>query len=166
MTLLEDTRQKAEKHEIKRKYFADNGIKVKRSKLPVGDYANIKNLSVVIDTKKDIQEIIGNVTKDHKRFVQECDYAKECDIQLIVLIEDEEVTCINDLYKWYNWRLKTSPRATTGATLAKILHGIELRHGVKFEFCRKEDSGKRIIEILGESEYGAARICEDLSKPS
>ena len=166
MTLLEDTRQQATKHEMKHKYFADNGIKVIRSKLPVGDYANMKNMSVIIDTKKDIQEIIGNVTKGHIRFVKECELARENDIQLIILIEDDDVKCIDDLYKWYNWRLKISPKATSGKTLAKILHGMEMRHGVKFEFCKKEDSGRRIIELLGgiQHECEGAGICKDLPK--
>ena len=83
MTIIEDTRQQAEKHKLKHRYFADNQIKVVRSKLLVGDYANIKNMSVIVDTKKDIQEIIGNVTNGHKRFVSECDLAYENDIKLI-----------------------------------------------------------------------------------
>ena len=150
LTLIEDTRQQAKKHAQKHIYFADNGIKVVRSKLPCGDYANIKDMSVIIDTKRDIQELIGNVTKGHKRFVRECELAKEADIRLIILVENEDnVSCIDDLYKWYNRRLRISPRATTGPTLAKILTGIEYRHGVKFMFCRPAESGKRIIDLLG-----------------
>lgn len=154
MTIIEDTRQQSGKHELKHKYFADNDIKVVRSKLPVGDYANIKNMSVIVDTKKDIQEIIGNVTKGHKRFISECDLATESDIQLIILIENtDNVTCINDLYRWYNKRLRFQPKATKGRTLAKILMGIEMRHGVKFEFCHPCEAGKRVIELLeGRSE--------------
>ena len=153
MTIIEDTRQQAEKHKLKHKYFADNQIKVVRSKLPVGDYANIKNMSVIVDTKKDIQEIIGNVTKGHKRFISECDLAADSDIQLIILIENSDgVTCINDLYKWYNKRLAWSSKATTGRTLARILTGIAYRHGVKFEFCKPTDAGAKIIELLGGTE--------------
>lgn len=150
ITLIEDTRQQAKKHEMKHKFFADNGIKVVRSKLPCGDYANIKNMGRIVDTKRDIQEIIGNITKGHKRFIRECELAREAGIQLIILIEnDDGVTCINDLYGWYNKRLRISPKATTGRTLAKILTGIEYRHGVKFAFCRPIEAGERIIELLG-----------------
>lgn len=149
ITLIEDTRQQAKKHESKHDYFDKHGIKYVRSKLPIGDYALINDMSTVIDTKKDIQEIIGNVTGQHKRFIEECDKAAEFEINLIFLIEDSKVTCIDDLYKWYNPRLKYSPKATTGATLAKILHGIEVRHGVKFLFCDPSETGKRIIELLG-----------------
>lgn len=149
MTLIEDTRQQKDKHLIKHKYFADNDIKVVRSKLPVGDYANMKNMSVIVDTKKDIQEIIGNVTKGHKRFVTECDLAADNDIQLVILIENKDgITCIGELEGWYNYRLKWSPKATTGEMLAKILHGMEVRHGVKFEFCHPDDAGRKVIELL------------------
>lgn len=157
MTIIEDTRQKANKHKLKHQYFSDNQIKVVRSKLPVGDYANIKNMAVIVDTKKDIQEIIGDVTKDHKRFVSECDLAYENDIQLIILVENNDgVSCIDDLYHWYNIRLKCSPRATTGRTLAKILTGMEYRHGVKFEFCKPTEAGRRIVELIGGEENATA----------
>lgn len=149
ITLIEDTRQQAKKHENKHKYFDEHGIKYIRSKLPIGDYALLTDLSTIIDTKQSIQEIIGNVTKDHKRFIAECDLAEQNNIKLIILIEDATVTCIDDLYKWYNWRLNKNPKATRGKTLAKILHGIEIRHGVKFSFCKPSETGKRIIELLG-----------------
>lgn len=150
MTIIEDTRQQKGKHALKLSHFEQNGIKVVRSKLPIGDYANIKNMSVVVDTKKDIQEIIGNVIQDHKRFVSECQLAAESEIQLIVLVENVNgVTCINDLYSWYNWRLKKSPKATTGRQLAKILTSMEYKYGVKFEFCHPNEAGARVVELLG-----------------
>lgn len=64
MTIIEDTRQQPGKHEIKHRFFADNDIKVVRSKLPVGDYANIKNLSVVVDTKKTSRRLSAMLQKD------------------------------------------------------------------------------------------------------
>lgn len=149
MTLIEDTRQQTGKHSIKQAYFEEHGIKIVRSKLPVGDYANLKDLSVVIDTKKDIYEIIGNVTQQHRRFVAECDFAKENGIKLIVLIENEDgIKQMSDLEDWYNDRLQWSPNATTGARLAKILHGISIRHNVQFEFCHPNEAGERIVQIL------------------
>lgn len=149
MTLIEDTRQQRGKHELKHEYFEKHGIKVVRSKLPFGDYANIKNMSVIIDTKANIQEIIGNVTQQHKRFIAECDAAVNADIKLIFLIENMDgITQVSDLYRWYNPRLKFSPKATTGRTLAKILHGIEVRHGVSFVFCTPLESGAKILELL------------------
>lgn len=151
MTIIEDTRQQSGKHNQKQAYFAAHNIKVIRSKLPVGDYANIKDLSVIVDTKKDIQEIISNVTKQHARFIAECELAKESGIKLIVLIENKDgVSSISDLYKWYNYRKRYSPKATTGATLAKILTGISINHGVTFEFCSPAEAGAKVIELLPE----------------
>ena len=153
MTIIEDTRQQSGKHNLKQIYFESHGIKIVRSKLPVGDYANIKDLSVIVDTKKDLQEIISNVTKQHARFIAECDLARESDIKLIILIENEDnIEKIEDLYTWYNKRLRFSPKATTGRTLAKILHGIQLRHGVQFEFCHPLEAGARIVELLPKEE--------------
>lgn len=150
MTLIEDTRQQKGKHALKLSHFEQNKIKVVRSKLPIGDYANIKNMSVVVDTKKDIQEVVGNVIQDHKRFTEECKLATDSEIQLIVLVENVNgVKCINDLYSWYNWRLKKSPKATTGRQLAKILTAMEYKYGVKFEFCHPDEAGARVIELLG-----------------
>ena len=155
MTIISDTRQQAGKHTLKEEYFERNGIKVIRSKLPVGDYANIKDLSVVVDTKANIQEVISNVTQQHKRFIAECDLAAESGIQLIILVENTDgVTKIADLYRWWNPRTRYSPRATTGRQLAKILHGIEIRHGVKFEFCRPEEAGERVVNLLPNCESG------------
>lgn len=150
MTIIEDTRQQKGKHALKLSHFEQNKIKVVRSKLPIGDYANIKNMSVVVDTKKDIQEVVGNVIQDHKRFTEECKLATDSEIQLIVLVENVNgVKCINDLYSWYNWRLKKSPKATTGRQLAKILTAMEYKYGVKFEFCHPDEAGARVIELLG-----------------
>ncbi|NMA06532.1 MAG: hypothetical protein GX928_02285 [Ruminococcaceae bacterium] len=79
--------------------------------------------------------------------------AQENGIQLIVLIENKDkVRNLEDLSKWYNWRLKKSPKATTGKTLAKILKSMECRHGVQFEFCHPEESGEKIIKLLGGNE--------------
>lgn len=146
--IIEDTGQKIGKHEIKNSYFNENDINIFRCKLPYGDYAKAPKISV--DTKKDIQEIIMDVTRDHARFVNECELAVKYNAQLYVLIENkDDITCIDDLYKWYNPRLRISPKATKGSTLAKILHKYEMRHKVKFLFCTPEESGSKIVELLG-----------------
>ena len=151
MILIEDTRQVVGKHKLKNEYFKKMGIEVVRSKLLFGDYQNPQNPSIAIDTKKDIQELIGDLTKDHERFRRELQLAKKCGAKLIILIEDEKVTCINDLYTWYNWRLKKSPKATKGSTLAKMLYTIENNtedYNCQFIFTKKSECGAKIIELL------------------
>ena len=174
MILIEDKGQKEGKHEIKNQYWKENGVLVQRYPLPCGDYialndnvqdvinrkvkrgGDIKKMDFVgtfgiaVDTKKDIQEIILNITKDHLRFKDELMFAQDNHINLTVLVENKDgVTCINDLYKWYNWRLKKSPKATTGRTLAQILSSLEFNYNVKFEFCRPDEAGARVVELLG-----------------
>ena len=153
MILIEDTRQVVGKHKLKNEYFEKMGIEVVRSKLLFGDYQNPQNPSIAIDTKKDIQELIGDLTKDHERFRNELLLSKKCGAKLIILIEDEKVTCINDLYTWYNWRLKKSPKATKGSTLAKMLYTIEHNtedYNCQFIFTKKSECGAKILEILSQ----------------
>ena len=70
MTILEDTRQKPGKHDVKAKAFQDAGMDVYRCKLPFGDYAPVPPVS--IDTKRNIDEIAGNICgKEHARFIRE-----------------------------------------------------------------------------------------------
>lgn len=153
MILIEDTRQVVGKHKLKNEYFEKMGIEVVRSKLLFGDYQNPQNPSIAIDTKKDIQELIGDLTKDHERFRNELLLSKKCGAKLIILIEDEKVTCINDLYTWYNWRLKKSPKATKGSTLAKMLYTIENNtedYNCQFLFVKKAECGAKIIDLLSQ----------------
>lgn len=61
VVILEDTRQQEKKHENKHKYFREHGILWRRVALDCGDYALPNDRSVVIDTKKDIEEFIGDI---------------------------------------------------------------------------------------------------------
>ena len=85
--LLEDTRQQAKKHEAKHRWFVENGVEVVRSKLVVGDYTLPTDQSVCIDTKSGLLEVCGNVTQQHRRFVEELELAKQLGIRLIILVE-------------------------------------------------------------------------------
>lgn len=153
MILIEDTRQNINKHKLKNEYFEKMGIEVVRSKLLFGDYQNPQNSTIAIDTKKDIQELIMDLTKDHERFKRELQMAKKCGAKLIILTEDEKVNCINDLYSWYNWRLKKFPKATKGSTLAKMLTTIQSNtedYSCEFLFVKKSECGAKIIELLSQ----------------
>lgn len=168
MIILEDTRQQAKKHEQKHKYFAENGIKVERCRLYVGDYTLPDNQSVCIDTKKDLQELISDVTQQHERFRAELVRAKEAKIQLVILIEHgPDVQNLEDVYFWQNprkhkviWRtvngrrIKTviSAKAVDGQQLYKSLCTMRDRYGVQFEFCTKDQTGAKIVEILSSDE--------------
>ncbi len=154
MILLEDTRQQAKKHEAKHRWFAEHGIAVVRSKLVVGDYTLPTDQSVCIDTKAGLLEVCGNVTQQHRRFVEEMELAKQLGIQLVILVEENGVRTLEDVKRWHNPRLRFSPKATTGETLYKILSAMEQRHGCRFLFCRKEEAGAKIVKILGGGDLG------------
>mgnify|MGYP002533404038 CR=1 FL=1 len=59
--ILEDSRQQEKKHEVKHEYFRKNGIHWNRTALYCGDYTLPADQRVCIDTKKDIQELIGDI---------------------------------------------------------------------------------------------------------
>jgi len=88
MTIIEDTRNKIGEHVRKNEQLEKLGYKVLRSKLPAGDYGLMTDLSTVIDTKKDIQEIYSNlIGKEHSRFRDECMLCQSNGIHLIILCE-------------------------------------------------------------------------------
>lgn len=132
------------------RYFDEQGIKWVKSKCVVGDYVNLENPMVVIDRKKDLQEVAGNVCQQHERFVRELELAKELGYRLIVLVEEPSITSLKEVPSWYNWRKRTNVRAINGKTLYKIMLTMQEKYGVEWQFCKKHECGKRIVEILTE----------------
>lgn len=119
------------------------------SKLYVGDYMNLDNPRLIIDRKKDLIELCGNVCQQHERFKSELLRARGAGIQLIILCEHgKEIRCLEDVFFWENPRIKRSPKATTGKQLYKSLCTIRDRYGVRLEFCEKRETGRRIAELL------------------
>ena len=148
MTIIEDTRQKSGMHELKHQHFEEMGVELVRNMLPFGDYALPPSISV--DTKADMAEIASNIGSDHKRFKRECIAARDAGCQLIILVENTDgIACVNDVHKWVNPELIYRPRAITGERLQKAMLTMNERYGVRFEFCKPEESAKRIMELLG-----------------
>jgi hypothetical protein len=149
MDIQIDTREK--KWELARiqRQLAALGARTFLSKLYVGDYLSLDNPRVVIDRKKDLLEICGNVCQQHERFQRELCRARDAGIHIIFLVEHGGgVKALDDVYFWKNPRLKKSPKATTGKNLYKTLKTISERYGVEFKFCDKDETGKKIIELL------------------
>lgn len=55
--------------------------------LPFGDYM-LEGSNISIDTKQDVQEVAGNIGRDHARFVRECDRARAEGYRLVILVEE------------------------------------------------------------------------------
>lgn len=141
-----DTREQKYDHVVR--YLDSQGIKHVRSKCVVGDYVNLENPMVVIDRKKDLQEVAGNVCQQHERFIRECELAKELGYRMIVLVEEPGMTNLVDVCSWFNWRKRKNPRAVSGKTLYKIMKTISEKYNVEWEFTTKSKCGERIVELL------------------
>ena len=203
MLIIEDKGQKEGLHILKNRYFKSHDIEVLRAPLPVGDYIiatdKVKDVihrksarkmelkkmdflgtyDVSVDTKKDMQEIVGNICgKAHPRFRDECILAQNNGIKLYVLVENTcGVKSVQEVFKWQNprlhrynriafmhsqgsWLSMPLPKAkpTSGETLAKAMLTMQLKYGVEFVFCRPEDAGAKVIELLGGNIDGGSKV--------
>lgn len=149
MVYLEDTRNPISKHANVHEQLEALGHKIMRCKLLVGDYALSTSQAICIDTKANLQEVSGNLCQQHDRFRAECERAVDAGIKLIILIEHGGgIDSIEAVRRWVNPRLIKSPHAATGGQLAAIMERMTERYGVEWQFCRKQNTGKRIVEIL------------------
>ena len=148
MVLIEDSRQKPDKNKHIKEQLEQLGHTVIRSKMLVGDYQIANKGDTVVDTKYGMGEIENNLVHDHERFRNECILAQEAGIKLIVLIQDEKITQMGEVFSWYNIRRKWSKNAVTGRTLGKIMYSMKEKYGVDFVFCKRSDIGHRIVELL------------------
>ena len=165
MTIQIDSREKPKERERIEKQFDKLGVEHYVSKCYVGDYMNLDNPRIVIDRKQDLNEICGNVCQQHERFRNELKRAKDNGIQIIILCEQgDDVQSLVDVWFWenprknvYKWvmkdghpmKVKCDKPPLQGKQLYKSLCTMEERYGVRFEFCNKRDTGKKIVELLG-----------------
>ena len=164
MQIQVDTREhKAEWERIK-KQFDGMDIRYFRSKLYVGDYQSLDNPRLVIDRKKDLLELCGNVCQQHERFKAELIRGIEQGIRIVILVEHgTDIQELTDVWFWENprkheirWktvngrRVRTvqSEKAVDGPQLHRSLKTIQDRYNVDFVFCTKEQTGRKIVEIL------------------
>lgn len=150
MNIQVDTREHHKEWLRIKAQFDDLGVNYFRSKLFVGDYQSLDNPRLVIDRKKDLGELCGNVCQQHERFRAELIRAQENGIQLIILVEHGgQIKSLGDVYFWDNPRRAVSPKAITGEALYKSLLTIRDKYGVRFEFCEEFHTGRKIVELLG-----------------
>ena len=152
-----DSRQQEGKHKLKHDYFESLGIKLVRSKLLVGDYCIPSNGSIVVDTKKDMMELYGDMIQQHERFRNECYLAQEAGIKLYVLVENKNnIETLQDVGtdKWKNplwfryWKSKKGKPPVKNITLMKMLYTMQEKYGVEFIFCSPENAGMNILKLL------------------
>lgn len=168
MIFIHDTRDKPGKHGNVERYLAAQGHEIVRSKLYVGDLALLHDQSVCIDLKQGLSEVESNLTAQHERFRRECERARESGIKLILLVEEGWCESLADVARWKNPRrarwnrinqahsygrflsVKIAPRPPVdGQTLQKMMQTMEVRYGVRWEFCEKADTGAKACALLG-----------------
>lgn len=149
MVLIEDTRNQIGKHDRLNDDLVKLGHKVVRSKLFVGDYSKIDNMSICIDTKRNWEELAGNICgPQHIRFRAECIRAQENGIQLVVLIEESVPI--------HEWKARTKKNGqpvcrVSAEVLAKAMVTMSERYGVVFCNCSKAQTAELMIKILNKN---------------
>lgn len=151
--ILTDSRQQKEEHILKE--FDKQGILHIQTKLDSADYMALrydekkgfyKDYSILIDTKKDLLEICGNLahTSEHQRLVREVELGHSLGAtEFIFLIGEKNIKTIYDIKSWSNKHTKVS-----GMTLYKIMRSFKEHHNCRFIICDKKDLGKKVIELL------------------
>lgn len=149
MTVYVDTREKP--HAIKKilAQFETAGVEVIHQKLDVGDYMISPDGAVSVDRKQNLLEVCGNLAQQHRRFSAECLRAKEAGVKLVILVEHGgKIRSLEDVYGWKNPRLSVSPYALSGPRVCALMRAYVAKYGVEWAFCRKQDTGKKILDIL------------------
>ena len=165
-TIICDSREQKWQHV--KNVFDDNGILWIRSKLPVGDYTRLDNMSTIVDRKADLNEVESNLVHQHDRFRAECELAQKHGIRLVILIEVGTCHKLDDVKNWINPRRKRWERLdrahaegkqlshwipsrppVDGGQLFAIMRTMNEKYGVEWEFCQPKRTGERICQILG-----------------
>lgn len=151
--ILTDSRQRLENHIIKE--FDKQGILHIRTGLPSADYMVVRyneekgfylDYSILIDTKKDIEEIASNLcnSQNHQRILREIQKGKDLGAkQFIFLINGGKVKSIEDLQNWTSKRTKVK-----GSVLLKIFQTMRQKYNIRFVICSKDKMGETIIKLL------------------
>lgn len=142
--IIIDTREK--KYEHITAYFDKHNIPYEVRKLDTGDYMNTDNPAVIVDRKQNLQEICTNLSygkENVSRFTRECRRAFEDNVRFVVLIEG---TSYREVSQIMDWKSKYSKH--TGRWLVREMFRLTMAFGVEWILCRKNETAKKILEIL------------------
>ena len=140
--ILVDSREKKNQHILD--YFATNGIAYTVQKLSTGDYMNTDRPNLTIDRKQNLEELSGNICTADNRFWREVRRSHEEGLRMIVLIEHGgRIRSMNDVPEW-----KSKFTRVTGQRLFQQMLRIHMAYGVEFLFCDKNETGRRVLELL------------------
>ena len=155
--IIVDTR---EQDELVKNYLKKNKIPYLEKKLNVGDYMLEENEHFVIERKHNMLEIANNIcSKDHERFRREIERANESNVKIKVVIADEYIKCLNDVFKWKSPRRKIGKyygkpfTQVKGQTLAKAMWTMQEKYGIEFLFAKEKEVPKLIYDLLYQEYY-------------
>lgn len=118
-------------------------------KLDVGDYA-LPGGTIAVDRKQNLDEVSKNLTNpaDSSRFMREVRRAHAAGIHLVVLVEHgRNIKTMDDVRNW-----TSVYTGVHGNYLARQMHRLELAYKVRWDFCDKRTTARKIIEILTEQD--------------
>ena len=137
-----DTLEKKNDH-IK-KYFDRHQIPYTLQRLKTADYWNDENPNVLIDKKYGLLELAQNLCSDDKsRFWNEVRRSHKDKQKLIILVESSKIRSLQDVSEW-----KSKYTRLSGSRLQAEMYRVGIAYNIQFEFCSKQSTGKRIIELL------------------
>lgn len=171
MTIQVDTREK-EKNRVRIEAgFKSEGVDYFEKKLDEGDYCDIENPKLVIDRKYDLIELCNNLSenpakdgngkllrdshghliKELDRFTRELQRAKDKGIHVVILCEHGGgIKELEDVRNWVNPRIAKYPMTISGERLYKKIVALRHTYGFDIEFCTKQETAHKIIQILKE----------------
>lgn len=132
-----DTREKPQAIENIKAFFDKHNIKYIDKKMDIADYCVIGKENLVIDRKRNLQEVAQNLcSNDKSRFWREVRLAYQNHVRMIVLVEQSG---INDLRDVRNWQSKY--QRLSGARLQEEMYRIAMAYGIEWKFCHKNSTG-------------------------
>jgi predicted peroxiredoxin len=153
MLIIQDQREKRGHHNNIEEYCKQHDIPIIRKRLEVGDYmlGTIENGVVKPIGKRSVDlkggllgELANDLYRDKKEFNKKYKKCLDNGIQLYVLVE-QEVKSLSDILSWSSPHSKIS-----GKMLYDMIDRVRKSYGVKFVFCKKEDVGRMVIDILSQ----------------
>lgn len=109
------------------------------------------------------------MVQEHERFRRECDLAHELGIRLVILVEQDGIEDVNHVHEWVNPRYERymkllighqhgrymgtklpSRRPIDSKRLEKMMITFADHHNCEWQFCRKSDTGRRLLDILSD----------------
>lgn len=142
-----DTREKPHAIAGIKKFFDAHNIDYIEKKMDIADYCVIGQESIVIDRKRNLQEVAQNLcSNDSSRFWREVRAAYRSKIHMVILVEQSGIENLNDVSKW-----NSKYQRLSGKRLQEEMFRVAIAYGVEWKFCHKRSTGRVICELLGVS---------------